>query len=364
MKNIKTKTILGLLFLSFNFSYLSLGWAGLGRPLKDKEIAKLKENLEKNPTNVNSRRFLADHYAIQKNWNEVNRLLTPIADSLPEESLLLLIDANMKTRRMALAESLIKIPLSQKKVSKKAYLKAVELYTQKAEMEANKDIRSLLVNQLFNLLKTASHQDPQEVAYYDLQLETLRKFVPHFQYDSLRVLEDMKTNEVTLSGKHYSLACEFNYLAGYSKQAKEDCREAMKQDPDNPKNLIHLGKTYLQAGDHDTAMRMLASVGDKYNKSEEALFNTAEAYYESKDLKKAYEYYKKATQHKDAEARDYLGLAKVSFELKKYEESLAAFTKNCQMTRFLHHEFRLASGLLKDQPEWQHRFRAKMQNCK
>ncbi|MCJ8275288.1 MAG: hypothetical protein HRT44_06020 [Bdellovibrionales bacterium] len=327
------------------------------------QVERLRKNIQDNPENVNSRRFLARFYSEKGDWNEVVYILSPVAERLPSKELKLLVKANLNTNKVRQAENIVRIPLSQKYVSVDTYLLATEVYAFKARNSTDPLVTVPATKELFKYIKTAQETYPSSYRVYETWISFLEEFVPHSAFEALKVLDDMVAAKVKLKPKHYSLYCKFSYKAGFTKQSKKMCVTALEKDPSNPANLIYLGQTHMNTGDKAEGMRMLASVGNKFSDSEEALWATANAHYGEKNLQEAYTFYKKAMNHEDAQPRDYLGYAKVAFELKKYKESLAAFDKHCRITKVLDHEFRRSSGLLKNSPRWRQRFRNKMMNC-
>ena len=338
-------------------------FADLPRPLKEKEIQRLEDNIKKNPKNTKSRQFLAEHFASKKNWQEVIRVLAPATERLADPQILTLGKAYLELKDARGVGSLKKIITNQNKMNIDRYLLLVRIQNLQAEQAPTEAMKSERVKDSINMLKTAQVSKPGNQKIYDLWIETLEKFIPYFQYDALVVLEKMKKAGLEFSPHHYSLMCKYNYLAGYSKQTIHYCKEATRVDEENPINWIYLGKTHIASGEKSRGQRMIASVGKKYSHSEEALWATAHMYHESKDLPAAYQFYKKASAHKHAKPRDYLGLAIVAFDLKKYQEALTFFKKHCSSTKILHHEFRRASGLLKSRPLWQKKYRSAMYDC-
>lgn len=361
MNHFKTTCITLLFFLTLggNFAY-----GKLNRALKPNEISKLMDNIKKNPNNHKSRYFLADHYFLEENWQEVINVLAPINEGLPDSQVYQISVSYYKKANYRQAESMVNMLLSKPKVKTKSYLLAGRIYSGIIDHLDKPILRQSLVDKLFETLKQANQKDPSNRKIYEAWLTNLEKYVEYFAVDALPVMEKMKENKVKFLPKDYSRLCRYNHLAQFTNEAKTACQAAIGRDPDNPSNLIFLGQSHINSGNKKEGQRMLASVGKKFSESEEALWATAQSYYESKNLASAYKFYKKASQHKDAQPRDFLGLAQSAFELKKYGVALRAFSEHCYRTNFLDHEFRRASGLLKEHPKWQEAYRKKMNNCK
>ena len=394
------KTLLKISFL-FCFLLSSTAHGKLDRFLSPEEISLLEKNIKTNPENLKSRLFLADHYSQKKNWSMVEKWLTPVTERLFGKFVDQLIEAHVQLSHFQEAIPLVDDLLNRKKVKTRTYLLAIKVYSGflastsntsflvklespeigskkaigKGTKKAKKDQQDqykveykvkaeVAREKIFELLKQAQNKNPENVKIYDLWLEMLEKHIPNYANEARRVFEDMEANKVKLRKRHYSKLCKYNSLANFIVEAKEICQEAVNRVPGNPDNYIYLGRAHIDTGEKERGQRILASVGKKFSQSEEALWVTASTYYENKNIVSAYTYYLKASRHKKAKPRDFLGLAKTAFELKKYEVSLKAFREHCQRSNFLHQEFRRASGLLKKNSFWQERFRQKMQNCK
>ena len=379
----------------------------LNRLLNPEEISLLEKNVKTNPENVKSRLFLGGHHSQKKHWSMVIKWLTPVVEKLPVKSVEQLIEAHVRLSHFREADFLVDGLLSKKKVKTKTYIFAIRTYSdlltglpdtpilvpvgtsgstskitekpggnkQKAQQtkESRKNQEYEVAygleektarEKIFDLLKQAQNQDPKNIKIYDLWFEMLEKHIANYASESQRIFEDMKANKIKLRKRHYSKLCKYNSLSNLMAEAKEICHEAIEKDPENPHNYIYLGQVHMETGEKEKGRRILASVGKKFSQSEEALWVTAKTYYENNDIVSAYKYYLKASQHRESKPRDFLGLAKTAFELKKYNISLKAFSEHCQRSHFLHQEFRRASGLLKENPSLQKRFRQKMQNCK
>ncbi len=361
MNHIKT---LFFLFCTATMLNSTTALADLGRPLKSNEIEVLNSNVKKNPDNIRARLFLAHHYYNIKNWQLVVHYLEPVTEKLQDNDLYKLSRSYLNLRRPRDSDALVNILLSGEKIRARDYTLAAEIYSEIIESHEDLENRRPLIQKLFELLKKGKNEHPQEVAIYDSWFKMAELYLPHYPHEGLRLFDDMKKNKIQLKPEHYSLLCKINFLANFSKGTQESCEEAIKNDPTNPSNYIYLAQNHVNLGEEKKGKRMLASVGRKFSSSEEALWATADSYYKSKDLSSAYKYFKMASSHKDAQARDFLGLAKTAFELNKYGEALVAFTKHCEISEHLDQEFRRASGLLKNQIKWQEKYRQKMLDCR
>ena len=379
-------------------------YATLDHSLSPDEISHLEKNVQTNQENLKSRLSLADHHSLKKNWSMVIKWLTPVVENLPIRAINQLIKAHIQLSHFQEAVDLIEAHLlTQKKIKTKTYLFAIKTYSdfltnipdksiivenqpptpsetsppppsskqkgnkrgkENRQKQQNQQVSStryktkaeVVRKKIFDLLKQAQVKDPENVKIYDLWLKMLEKHITHYAFEARRVLEDMKINDVKLRKRHYSKLCKYNSLANLTVEAKQICQQAANMIPENPSNFIYLGQAHIDSGEREKGQRILASVGKKFSGSEEALWITANTHYENKKIASAYKYYLKASKHRKSKPRDFLGLAKTAFELKKYGISLKAFHEHCQRSHFLHQEFRRASGLLKKNPSGRNDF--------
>lgn len=338
--------------------------AELQRGLNEHEINQLTKNIQSNPKNVRSRLFLANHYFQLKNWVQVIRILSPVSENISDKSLKQLSHSYLQAGKPREAHALVGTLLSHTKKSADALLLAVEIDSEIAKQTNFQPEATEAHERLFTTLKEAQKLHPTEIKVYEVWLAMLEKHITHYAFEALRVMEDMKKNNLSFAAKHHSLFCKYNYLAGYNKETQQACELAATEDPKNPENRIYLGQSYVNTGEEEKGQRMLASIGEKFSTSAKALHATAHNYQQNKNLSQAYFFYKKAVAHKESLDESYLGLAQVAFELRKYDVAMNAFKEHCRRTDRLHQEFRRASGLLKDSPEWQSRYRQSMLDCK
>ncbi len=349
--------------ITVTYVWLPPCFAQLERPLKAHEVRALMKNIEKSPENLKSRMFLGTHFYNQNQWKQVIAYLGPVAERLPDSEIYKLAFAFLSIDDFRQSEAIANILLSRSNVKTTSYLLAIEIYSKILDKVDNPIIRKPVHDKLFDTLKTAQHKDPENPKIYDIWLEKLELYVDHYAFEALRVMEDMKTHKIKMDPRHHSLMCKYNFLAKFTKETKLTCNKAIIVQPDNPSNFIYLGQTHVNIGEEKVGKRMLASVGKKFSNSEEALFAAADSYHESGNISAAYKYYKKAAKYPEATPDVFMGLAQTAFDLKKYGVALQAYTRHCFMERKLHHNFRRASGLLKDQPQWQELYRQRMLDC-
>ncbi len=351
------------LVLTVTYGLNSPVWAQLERPLKAHEIQALQKNVETEPNNIKSRLFLGTHFYNQNQWDKVILYLGPIAEQLPDPEVYKLAFSYLSIDDFRQSEAIANILLSRNEVKTSSYLLAIEVYSKILDKVENPVIRKPVHAKLFETLKTVQKADPENPKIYDIWLDKLEAYVEHYAFEGLRVMEDMKENNIKFYPRHISLQCKYNFMAKFTKETKISCKKAIVVQPNDPSNYIYLGQTHVNIGEEKVGKRMLASVGEKFSNSEEALYAAADSYHQSGNISAAFKYYQKASKYKNAQSEVFMGLAQTAFDLKKYGIALQAYTKHCLQERKLHHNFRRASGLLKDQPEWQELYRQRMLDC-
>ena len=199
---------------------------------------------------------------------------------------------------------------------------------------------------------------PESIAAYYKAIEFDSKHVP--AYDGLAdVLISTGSNEearniLTDANKKIGVRSKWlNQLCGlYAKdsffdQAIETCRKAMERDPEYDLNPVHLALSYRDQGEVEKARRILELAASRMPKGSIIRTRIADYYYEKRSFVDARKWYLEATQIDPKNVEALLGLGNSSTELQKFEESLQAFTRACELDRYTRRHFQAALGKVK-----------------
>jgi len=184
-------------------------------------------------------------------------------------------------------------------------------------------------------------------------------------YYELRILYQDMLENIGRKAEFLSKLCEINANDHQEDQALSSCKEAIQKAPRVAENFVYLGLVQKQAGDIDIAKKSLKSAADTHTKSEFAQYTYASLLEEQKNYLESSQYYLRATKADSKSARSWLGYAKSSFEIRKYEAALEAFKKACKLDQKNAVAFRRAATALKNTKDtgWTDRFSSAADAC-
>lgn len=211
-------------------------------------------------------------------------------------------------------------------------------------------------------LKTTLELNPKYQPAYDRLAEMYEQKKNMYE---LRILFQDMVEKLGPKPEFLSKLCEINSVDFTEDQAIKYCTAAIAKDPKRADNHVHLGLTRLHAGDKEEAKKLLKSAADSHSKSEFAQFSYATLLDDQKDYLAASKYYGAAVAADPQAARSWIGYAKSSFEIQKFEQSLEAFKKACKLDRKNAVAFRKAVTLLKTSNDstWVKPFETASESC-
>lgn len=288
----------------------------------------------------------------QKKWDELVLLLQPQTHRLSTRELSFLAEG-FRVKKQALDE-----------------VRVLELILGKSERNARIWNRLGEVNLELGYFDKAVSNFRSAISVskkYRLPYEGLKKIFlekKKSNYELREVLKDM----VEVFGKEktsLALLCRSYFEDGYMDQTRGICREARKLDPANPDNGVYLGLSLLQVGEEASGLKWLEESSRRFKSSEFAQWALAQYHFERKNIPAAHEFYILATKADPSAARSQKGLALASFELKKYEQSEAAFRIACKQIKGTLQDVKTAVAKLKREGNsvWVERFQALTSEC-
>jgi tetratricopeptide (TPR) repeat protein len=193
-------------------------------------------------------------------------------------------------------------------------------------------------------LKTALEINPKYQPAYEKLAQMYEEKKNNYE---LRILYQDMLDNIGRKAEFLTKLCEINTKDGQEDQALSSCKEAMAKDPKIPDNYVYLGIMQQQAGDIELAKKSLKTAADAHSKSEFAQYTYGNILEEQKNYLESSKYYLRGTQADPQSARSWLGYAKSSFELLKYEAALEAYKKACKLDQKNAVAFRKATTALK-----------------
>ncbi len=241
----------------------------------------------------------------------------------------------------------------------------------KAYLESYKDKKTLEKAQ--ESLRSAITANPKfEPAYlilddyYERQDQlnkTLRKPI-RFLQSRRQLFEDLIEHKGP-KNLYYAKLCELDTLDGVNEQAIKNCKKALELDKNDLDSHLFLAQVYKQSDNQKAALETLKSVLTTHAGSEKAYRSLALYYEEQKNYSESYSYFKICSEPPHSSDLCLRGLGATGAQLKKWEESFAAFQKLCKKDRKWSSDVRKASQNAKemDSPDWEQKLLELSINC-
>lgn len=285
-------------------------------------------------------------------YDKVTDLLWKNIDKLDRKSLLLLAVTHEKKKEPA---QMIKVTNILTEKNPKDY-EALYLSGSAYLMMPKKDSEAL------EALKACLEINPKYQPAYEKLAEMYEKKKNNYE---LRILYQDMLDNIGHKPEFLTKLCDINTKDNQEDQALATCKEAIQKDPKIAENHVNLGLTQLHAGDTDEAKKSLKLAADAHSKSEYAQYTYANLLEEQKSYLEASKYYQVGTVADAKSSRCWLGYAKSSFELHKYEQALDAYKKACKLDQKTAVNFRKATTALRNTKEstWTKQFEAASEAC-
>lgn len=211
-------------------------------------------------------------------------------------------------------------------------------------------------------LKTALEINPKYQPAYEKLAEMYEKKKNNYE---LRIVYQDMVDNIGQKAEFLTKLCDINTKDNQEDQALATCKEAIQKDPKIADNKVNLGLTQLHAGDVEEAKKSLKTAADSHSKSELAQFTYADLLEGQKNYLEASKYYQAGTVADPKSSRSWLGYAKSTFEIHKYEAALDAFKKACKLDQKTAVHFRKAATALRNTKEatWTKQFETASEAC-
>lgn len=307
------------------------------------------------PAPTNETKVLKDAQAAfdKHDYDQVVALLNPQVEKLPKKGLLLLGEAYEKNKNALAAVKVYKTAMGR---NDKDY--EVLVYIARAYSTLSKDDEA--IGFLKDALEINKKYEPANFALAEIYEKRKNRY-------ALRLLlEDFeKFASPTRKPEVVARLCAINLLERFHAQAKLKCAEAIQLNPKNPDNYVNLGTAFNETGDIKTGQKHLHRAADSFKGSELAQFTLGQFYADQKNNLKAYTYFKRATEADGKASRSFSALGFAALELQKFGESLAAFTRGCELDRMIEKDLRKAAQIVRlvKADAWTSKFDAAIEKC-
>lgn len=335
---------------------------GLERILTGEEVEKLQKNIRAQPNNVVARRFLMDHYLKAEKWQEAVTVAQPMLKDLPAKEQLFLIKAYLNLQDGKGAGAVIGFYQSQYGVtseSKVLEAEALTLLAQKDQVEASRKQKAI---DIIAVLREAIRLNPQNELAYFRWINLLETFWTSYADDALQVYHLLevatKNNLAYLNEK-----CALYVKAELWDQALETCKRTVRYENSSMESYLYLSKAQHIKESLQESKKTLKELVARFPQSAQGHKALGQDYFTENNFISAAEHFKKATELDGSDSESFLFLAQSDFRQKKYLEALAAYKKNCQISRTLASEFKHSTGELRNNYPLHNKYKKVMSSC-
>lgn len=286
-----------------------------------------------------------------KDFDRVTELISPHLDVANKEAFLTLSKAYIGQGNLAMAQKTLATGRSK-------YAEDPEFPTElgRVYLGLNKDREAKAI------LKEVTDTHPKYEPAYLVMAEMYEKRKNRYE---LRLLYQDLVEHVSQKAEYFSKLCALATQEGLYDLSFKYCKEGIRKSPKEPLNYVNLASSYKETGNVVEANANFKKAADSFSKSEPTQFAYAQFLDEQKKNVDSYKYYKRASEADVKSLRAWLGYGFSSIEIQKFQDSVTAFEKVCELDRDGIKQVRKATSLIKTlgQPQWMKKYEDLIRHC-
>ena len=165
--------------------------------------------------------------------------------------------------------------------------------------------------------------------------------------------------------KFFSELCRLYTEDSFFEEALQYCQTAVQLSPKTADNHVYLGVTHQFKGNAVQAEKILSNAARQFPENAFAQASAGQALEQKENYEMASHYYNRCTKIDAKKVECWKGAARTYFEIGKYEESLAAYAKACEMDRTILTEFKKQAAMLRihKKQDWYDKFTQAVTKC-
>jgi tetratricopeptide (TPR) repeat protein len=296
--------LIPLFHLAFSESYAS-------------DLMSLEKKLEKNPSHLITRRKLAKAYYDGKQFDKVIKTLDPFSSDLKADGLNLLAESFKLKTDYKNESRILLLALKLEPENYKFHINLAKSYTnQELYDEATETFR-----------KAIQLQPQTESSYLGLLFMFKKR---ENNYESQIIVNDL-IKRFGRKALYLNELCRIFTEEAYLDQAIAACKEASEKSPRVDDNIANLAQSYLDSESNEEAEKTLKNGTAKFAKSLRLHLMTSNFYFTQNNYSVANRYFQMAAKIDGKSHEAQLGLARTSFLLKNFKDSLSAYEKACAL---------------------------------
>ena len=312
----------------------------------------LMSQLKKQEDNVTLRSKIAKILYKEQNFKKVVELLDPYSSDVQIEDLSILAHAYKHLNDYKNEARVLNLIIASRPENISVLLRLGRSYVEQ-------DKFSEAVEQF----RTAIKLNPKNEEAYNGILEIFKK--QNNQYESQVIVKDMITRFGS-KASYLSELCRIYTKEAYLEEAIKTCNQAILKDPKNPDNHANLAQSFKDKGDLKMSEKILKTSAQSFKSSERIYTMAGQFYFEQKNMGVANRYFSQAVLIERSSLSAQLGMARTSFLLGKYEQSLIGFENSCKIDnketlRFLKES--VTKLRLDGNHDWERKFNSLLFRC-
>lgn len=286
-----------------------------------------------------------------KEYDKVAEMISPHMDVANKEAILILAKAYVGQNNLAMAQKTLATGRSK-------YAEDPEFPTElgRVYLGLGKDRESKA------LLKEVIDTNPKYEPAYLVMAEMYEKRKNRYE---LRLLYQDLVQHVSQKAEYLTRLCDLATQEGLYDLSFKYCNDGLRKNQKEPLNYINLAASYKETGNMIEANNNYKKAADSFSKSEIAQFAYAQFLDEQRKPVESYKYFKRASEADAKSLRAWLGFGFSAIDIQKFQESLVAFEKVCELDRNGIKQVRKAAGLIKtlNQPQWMKKYEDLIRHC-
>ncbi len=279
--------------------------------------SRLVSILAKSPENLSARQSLARLYYREKEYNHVISTLDPYSADLDKDDLNILSDSFKKKSDFKNESRVLSLALASNPEDYELIMSlAISLVRQEKLTEATNYYR-----------KAIALKSNQEAPYLGL-LDIFKK--QENNYESQIIVNDL-ISKFGRKSNYLNELCRIFTEEAYLDQAISICKEAIQKDPKEANNFANLAQCHIDNNDSKAAESLLKQATNRFKSSDRLYTMTGNYYFNQKNYSVANRYFSRSIQINKNSHPAQLGMARSSFLLGKYDQSLTGYQSACKL---------------------------------
>jgi tetratricopeptide (TPR) repeat protein len=335
----------------------------LDRDLASDEIAKLENNIIKDPQNAASAKFLIHHYFNKQQWKDLVRVAQPVQKNLESASALMLVEAYLEMNDGASAHLLLGHIQGTAGATAETKTWEARALASMARVEKTSIEKMNHANKSIQVIREAAELDAKDQEVYLQWVSILREFWPHLAQDALNVINVMEQKTEDYKS-HIPLKCDLYTRAALWDQGFVACNRAVRANPKDVESLLNFAEVQKIKTGPEEKKKLLTKIAKEFPTHHDAQLRMGDLYYEEQDYVSATVQFKKVVEIKKDDVDTLLKLAQSEFKTKQFVPALQAYRAHCKQSRMISSEFKDATKQIRSDKKLYKQYEAGMQTCR